>query len=90
MTPLGRVEGLPLRVVDGHVQETEKRRQERLQGFVESEELAGDLLPECAVIIALLELAVNLQEVDDGQVTDALAWDTALAWRTSQPSIRWE
>jgi hypothetical protein len=73
VTPLGRIEGLPLRIVHRHFEEAEEGRQERLQRLVKGEKLARDLLPECAMIVAILELAVSPQEILDGQVADRLA-----------------
>ena len=45
---LGRVEGLPLGIIDGHVQEGEERRERRLQGAVQREEPSRHLLPDLA------------------------------------------
>src|SRR5713226_374635 len=43
---LRRIEGLPLSVLNGHVQERQQGGQSRLEGPVQREELAGDLLPD--------------------------------------------
>ena len=53
LAPLRRIERLPLGVLDGHVQERQQGRQGRLEGAVEREELAGDLLPDLAVGLAV-------------------------------------
>ena len=46
LAALGRVERLPLGVLDGHVEERQERRQDRLQAAVQGEELPGHLLPD--------------------------------------------
>src|SRR5262249_48111004 len=73
VSPLGRIEGLPLWIVDRYFQEAEEGRQERLQRLVEGEQLARDLLPQGPMIVPILELAVGPEEDDDGQVADGLA-----------------
>jgi hypothetical protein len=65
LAPLGRVEPLPRGVVDGHVEQPEERRECGLQGPVQGEELAGDLLADLAGVIARLELEVAPEQVED-------------------------
>ena len=40
------IEGLPLRIVDGHLQQRQQGWQRRLQGAVERQQLARDLLTD--------------------------------------------
>ena len=70
---LRRIEGLPLGVLDGHVQERQQGGQGRLEVPVQREELAGDLLPDLAVGLAVVHVEVGLEEIDDGQVAGRLA-----------------
>ena len=65
---LRRIEGLPLSVLDGYVQERQQGRQSRLEGPVQREELAGDLLADLTVGLAIVHLEEDLEEIDDGQV----------------------
>ena len=46
MTAFGRVEGLPLGIVAGHVEEGEERRERRLKGTVQPEEPSRHLFPD--------------------------------------------
>jgi hypothetical protein len=68
-----RVERLPRGVVRGHVEQGQQRRQRRLQGFVQGEQLAHHLLPDLAQVVPVLDLEVALEEVDHGQVACRLA-----------------
>ena len=68
LAALGRIQGLPLRVLDRHVQEREEGRQGRPQRLIQREELVGDLLVHPSPIIGALNLEVGFEEVDDGQV----------------------
>ena len=69
----GGIERLPLGVLDGHVEQRQEGRQGRLQGPVQREELAGHLLADLARVVALLDLEVGLEQVDDRQVAGRLA-----------------
>ena len=69
---LGRVEGVPRGVVDGDIQQRQERRQERLQRAVQRQELAGHSLADRPRVVALLDPAIRLQQVDDGQVRRGL------------------
>ncbi len=51
---LRRIEGLPLGVLDGHVEEGQQGGQGRLEGPVQREELAGHLLADLAVGLAVV------------------------------------
>ncbi len=69
----GRIDRLPLGVLDGYVQERQQRGQGRLEGPVQREELAGYLLPDLAMGFAVTHLEVALEEIDDRQVAGGLA-----------------
>ena len=69
---LRRVEGVPRGILHGDVQQRQERRQERLQRAVQHQELAGHALADRPRVVALLDPAVRLQEVDDGQVRRGL------------------
>ena len=68
LPPSGWVEGLPLAVPYFHVQEGEQGRQEWLEAAVERQELAGDLLVDRPLVVAIGDAEIPLEEVDDGQV----------------------
>ena len=70
---LGGIERLPLGVLDGHVEQGQQGGQDRLEGAIQREELAGHLLADLAVGLAIVHLEVGLEEVDDRQVAGRLA-----------------
>ena len=51
---LGGIERLPLGVLDGHVEQGQQGGQGRLQGSIQREELAGHLLANLAVGLAIV------------------------------------
>src|SRR5215471_7185125 len=62
------IEIRPLLVLPRHVQEAENRRQEGAEPFVESEELPRDLFADLAMRVAVRDLEVAPQEVDDRKI----------------------
>ena len=70
---LGGIERLPVGVLDGHVEQGQQGGQDRLEGAIQREELAGHLLANLAVGFAIVHLEVGLEEVDDRQVAGRLA-----------------
>ena len=70
---LGGIERLPVGVLDGHVEQGQQGGQGRLEGPIQREELAGHLLANLAVGLAIVHLEVGLEEVDDRQVAGRLA-----------------
>ena len=73
LATLRRIERLPLRVLDGHVEERQQRGQGRLERPVQREELAGDLLADLPVGLAVVHLEVGPEEIDDRQIAGRLA-----------------
>ena len=65
---LRRIEGPPFSILNGHIQERQQGGQRRLEGPVQREELAGDLLADLTVGLAIVYLEVDFEEIDDGQV----------------------
>ena len=55
------------------VQERQQRREGVLERLVEREHLPGDLGPDGARVIAVVDMAVALEQVDDGEVGRGLA-----------------
>jgi hypothetical protein len=55
------------------VQEGEQRRDHRLQRLVQGEDLPGHLGPDGARVITLLDVAIALEEVNDGEIRRGLA-----------------
>src|SRR5262249_36555434 len=84
---LGRIEGLPRRVLDGHVEQGEQSRQCRLQSTVEGEQLTRDPLAHRASVSAGLDAEVRLEQLDDGQITRRLAVRDGSALQ-DQPALR--
>src|SRR5215470_12929969 len=66
------VKRLPLRVLDVYVAERQYRRENRLQGAIQREQLAGHCFPNLLVCFALGDLEVALEEIDDGQIAAPL------------------
>jgi hypothetical protein len=68
LAPAHRIEGLPLRVLGGHVEQREEGRERILQGPIERQQFAGELLADFPAIIAGLDLEVGPEQVYHGQV----------------------
>ena len=73
LTPLRRIEGLPTGVVDRNFQEGEQGVQGGAKGLVERKEFASNLFSDLPGVIAVRDLEVRLEEVDDRQVGSDLA-----------------
>ena len=73
LAALRRVEGAKRTVVRQHLQERQQRREGVLEGLVERQHLAGHLGPHRAGVVPLVEVAVALEQVDDGEVGRRLA-----------------
>ena len=65
---LGGIERLPGGVLDRQVEQGQQGGQDRLEGPIQREKFAGDLLADLAVGLAIVDLEVGLEEADDGQV----------------------
>src|SRR5262249_59220171 len=65
---LRRVKRLPLTILDGYVEDCQYRRENRLEGAIQREQLAGHFFPNLPMCFALRDLEVRLEEVDDGQI----------------------
>ena len=83
---LGRVEPCPGGIIDGQVQQRQEGRQRRLQGRVERQQLAGQLLPHPPRVVAALDPAVALQQIDHREVAGRLAVGDRAA-RQHQPAL---
>ena len=68
LAPLPWIEGLPLIILDRHIKEGQQRGQSRLERPVQREELAGHLLSDLTMGLAIAHLEVALEETDDGQI----------------------
>src|SRR4029453_6934325 len=74
LAALRRVQGLPLRVLHGDVQERQERWQGRQQRPLERHdplerpEPAADLLPNFPRVVARLDLEIRLEQIDDRQI----------------------
>ena len=73
LPPLRGIEALPSRIVHGHVEQREQRRQRGLERAVERHDLAEHLLADVPMRIALTDPEVRPEEIDDGQVAGRLA-----------------
>src|SRR5262249_51497864 len=73
LTPLRRIERLPGPVVDGHIEQREKRRETRLERRVEPEEPRRHLLANRRRVVAVLDAEVRLEELDHRQIRSRLA-----------------
>jgi hypothetical protein len=61
--PLRGIESRPLRVLDGHVEQRQQGGETRLEGPVQREQLAGDLLLDLAGAFLIVDLEVSLEEI---------------------------
>ena len=68
LAALARLQDDPLRVVHRHVEERQEGGEARLERLVEAEHLAGDLLRDLPRMVAILDLEVGPEQVDQGQV----------------------
>ena len=66
------LERLPPWILHRHVQEREERRDSGLEGRIERQHFAGQLLPDLPGIVARLDLAVGPEELDQRQVGRAV------------------
>ena len=72
LTALRRVKRRPRGVVDRHVEQRQESGHGGLQGLIQRQEPAGDLLADGSWIILVLNLQVALEQVDHGQVRRGL------------------
>ena len=73
LAALRRVERQERAVLRQGVQERQQRREGVLERLVQRQHLPGDLGPDGAGVVALLDVAVALEQVDDGEVGRGLA-----------------
>src|ERR1044072_1576145 len=59
---------LPCRILDRDLQQRQEGWQSRPESLIEREQLAGDLLTDAARLIALFDLEVDVEQVDDREI----------------------
>src|SRR5215475_13067111 len=64
---------LPCCILDRYLQQRQEGWQSRPESLIEREQLAGDLLTDTARIIALFDLEVDVEQVDDREIGGGLA-----------------
>jgi len=67
------IEGVPLWGLEWYLQQCQKGWQHRLQGTVERQQLACDLLTQAASVVPGFDAKIALEEVNDRQVGGGLA-----------------
>jgi hypothetical protein len=67
------VERRPLGILDGHIEERQQGGKLGLQGPVEREKFARDLLADLPLALCVVQLEVGLEEIDEGQATGRFA-----------------
>jgi hypothetical protein len=72
LAALRGIKGLPLGIRDRHVQESQDGRHQGREGCIEAQELSGDLVADRRSRIALIELEVLLEQVNDWPIGDRL------------------
>jgi hypothetical protein len=72
LAALRGIKGLPLGILDRHVQEYQDGRHQGCEGRIETQELGGDLVADRRGWIALSELEVVLEQVNDWHIGDRL------------------
>src|SRR5215831_19245165 len=73
LAPLARIESLPGRLLDWHVEEREEGEHSGGKGWVQRQDLPRYLLPDLPRVVAALKLEVAAKEIDDRQVGGRLA-----------------
>ena len=73
LPPLARIQGLPLRILDRHVEEREEGGDNRGQLLVERLHLSDDLVADLLLVGAVVHLEVRAQQIDDRSVGRRLA-----------------
>jgi len=68
LAPLGRIEGQERAVRWQSVQKGEQRRDRRVQRLVQGEDLPGHLGADGPRVVALLDVAIAFEEVNDGEI----------------------
>src|SRR6516162_10954421 len=65
---LTRVTCVPLGVVDLDLEEREEGGEGGLEGAIQRDELSGDLLADMALVVAIADFEIRLEQVDHRQV----------------------
>ena len=73
LAALGRLERLPLWVLDRHLEERQERRRGGREGVIEAVELSGHLVADGRPILVVVEVEVALEQVDDREIRGGLA-----------------
>ncbi len=73
LAALGRVKRYPGSILDRHVEESEERGQQRFERAVQAEHAPQHLVAHLAMIVAVADLEVALEQVDHREVTGGLA-----------------
>jgi hypothetical protein len=73
LAALGRVEGLPGRILDRHVEQRQQRGQQGLERAVQTQHPPQHLRAHLPVIVPLADLEVALEQIDHGQVARGFA-----------------
>ncbi len=66
--PLGRIEGLPGRLVHRHVQERQEGGHDGPERRGECQDLPRDLLPDLPRVVAALDLEIAADKLDHGEI----------------------
>ena len=86
LTALWRVQGVPRFVIDGDIQQRQERRQQRLERAVQHQELAGHSFADLALVVAVMDPEIRLQQLDDRQVRRGLPVGNRAAFEY-QPAV---
>jgi len=70
---LGRLERLPLGVFDRQIEEGEEGRRGECEGVIEALEVCAHLVAEGRPILAVVEVEVALEQVDERSIRGGLA-----------------
>jgi hypothetical protein len=87
LAALGKVQRLPVRILDGHVEECEEHRQHQPERRIQPDKLTSDLLADFSHLVALLDLKVRLEEVNDGKIQGGFAEGDCAAFQY-KPAVR--
>ena len=87
LAALGGLERLPRRVLDRHIEQRQERWRGGREGVIEAAEVSGHLVADRRQIIAVVEVEVALEQVDDRAIGGGLAVGGPLRLQ-DQPRLR--
>jgi hypothetical protein len=85
LTASNWIQRLPLRISPRHAKEGEERRQHGPERRIQCDKLASDFLADSPCFVAILDVKVCPEEVNDGEIGGGLRGSTC-----TYPAAMWE